>query len=156
VWRVVGKGDDPERFLEAFDGFARAVRRARGTGTHSRNGVLTLSQYALLEPLAQREAAGVRELAIEAGITAATATRILDTLERRGIVNRSTADHDRRAVAVTLTPVGREVLTNQDSWLRGRERAFYASLPATERRVAPDLLRRLARLIDELAVGPEA
>ena len=39
-------------------------------------------------------------------------------------------------------------------WLRGRQRAFYAGLPAHERELAPDLLIRLAGLIDELAAGP--
>jgi hypothetical protein len=39
--------------------------------------------------------------------------------------------------------------------LRGRQRAFYASLPEVERELAPDLLMRLAALIDELAAGPQ-
>lgn len=142
-------------FLTAFDMFARAVRRARGTAPQSGNGVLTLSQYGLLQPLADRESAGVRQLAIEAGISAPTATRILDVLERRGVVRRDRAAHDRRAVTVTLTPVGREVFSSQDEWLRGRQRSFHASLPPIERELAPDLLLRLASLIDELAVGPE-
>ena len=64
-----------DEFLAAFDTFARAVRRARGTAPQSGNGVLTLSQYGLLQPLADRESAGVRQLAIEAGISAATAPR---------------------------------------------------------------------------------
>ena len=38
--------------------------------------------------------------------------------------------------------------------MRGRQRAFYATLPEVERELAPDLLLRLAALIDELAVGP--
>jgi DNA-binding MarR family transcriptional regulator len=147
---------DGDAFLAAFDAFAQAVRRARGAPAQSaENGTLTLSQYALLQALATRDQARVRDLAVEAGITASTATRILDALERRGIILRSRSPDDRRAVTVTLTEFGRDALGHQDGWLRGRQRAFYATLPEVERELAPDLLMRLAALIDELAAGPE-
>jgi DNA-binding MarR family transcriptional regulator len=142
-----------EAFLLAFDGFARAVRRARGAPGPP--GALTLSQFALLQALADRDHARVRELADEAGVTPSTATRILDALERRAIVSRERAADDRRAVTVALTDRGRDVLRKQEAWLRGRQQAFFASLPAVERELAPDLLIRLAALIDELAAGPE-
>jgi DNA-binding MarR family transcriptional regulator len=142
-------------FLSAFDAFAQAVRRARGAPAQAGDRALTLSQYALLQGLAERNAARVRELADDAGVTASTATRILDALERRGIVRRTRVTEDRRAVAVTLTALGRDLLIAQDEWLRGRQRAFYAALPPAERELAPDLLARLAALIDELAEGPE-
>jgi DNA-binding MarR family transcriptional regulator len=153
---LLERAGDAEAFLAAFDGFAQAVRRARGATTQAgTNGTLTLSQYALLQVLATRKQARVRELAAEAGITASTATRILDALERRRIIRRTRSDDDRRAVTITLTEFGRHALGNQDEWLRGRQRAFFESLPAVERELAPDLLVRLAQLIDELAAGPD-
>ncbi len=139
-------------FVTAFDALAQAVRRARGSA--AADGGLTLSQYGLLEGLSSRPAARVQELAGHAGITPSTATRILDALERRGIVRRVRSLKDRRAVAVSLTEHGQQLLQDQQEWLRGRQRAFYASLPLTERELAPDLLLRLAALIDELAAGP--
>ena len=141
-----------EDFLAGFDALAQAVRRARGAG--AADGGLTLSQYGLLEGLGGRRAARVQELAADAGIAASTATRILDALERRGIVRRTRSREDRRAVAVSLTDRGERVFQAEEEWLRGRQRAFYASLPPAERELAPDLLLRLAALIDELAGGP--
>lgn len=141
-----------EDFLVSFDAFAQAVRRARGA--QAQNEALTLSQYALLQALAGRESARVQELATEAGITPSTATRILDALERRAVVCRSRSPEDRRGVTVALTDAGRDALDGQHAWLRGRQRAFYDGLPASERELAPDLLVRLAALIDELAAGP--
>jgi DNA-binding MarR family transcriptional regulator len=149
------EADAAEEFLAAFDAFAQAVRRARGA-TAQAEQALTLSQYALLQSLADREAARVQELSRDAGITASTATRILDALERRGIVRRARSNEDRRGVTVTLTAQGREVLSSQDDWLRDRRRAFFESLPEGERVLVPDLLVRLASLIDELAAGPAA
>jgi DNA-binding MarR family transcriptional regulator len=141
-------------FLAGFDALAQAVRRARGTNAGPGESGLTLSQYALLEGLTDRHAARVQELAADAGVAASTATRILDALERRGIVRRTRSSQDRRAVAVSLTKRGKQALEAQEEWLRGRQRAFYASLPPAEQELAPDLLLRLAVLIDELAAGP--
>jgi DNA-binding MarR family transcriptional regulator len=142
-----------ETFLLCFDALAQAVRRARGGS--ARDGALTLSQYGLLQALSERQAARVRDLADEAGVAPSTATRILDALERRAIVRRTRAAEDRRGVSVSLTDEGRATLNSQDAWMRGRQRAFYDALPAVERELAPDLLVRLAALIDELAAGPE-
>jgi DNA-binding MarR family transcriptional regulator len=141
-------------FLVGFDTLAQAVRRARGATARGADGGLTLSQYGLLEGLSGRRAARVQELAAEAGIAAPTATRILDALERRGIVRRTRSRKDRRAVAVSLTALGEQALQSEEEWLRGRQRAFYASLPPAEQELAPDLLLRLAALIDEIAAGP--
>src|SRR4030081_1563552 len=118
-----------EEFLTAFDAFAQAVRRARGAPTQDSDSALTLSQYSLLQGLADREVARVSDLAAGAGVTPSTATRILDALERRGIVSRTRPLEDRRAVAITLTETGREVLGGHHNWVRERERAFYAALP---------------------------
>jgi DNA-binding MarR family transcriptional regulator len=145
-----------EDFVAAFDALVQAVRRARGAPVQAGDRSLTLSQYALLRGLADRTEARVYELATEASITAPTATRILDALERRGIVRRNRATDDRRAVTVTLTTSGRDQLSSQDEWMRARTRAFHAKLPPHEREFAPDLLVRLAALIDELAAGPDA
>src|SRR5437763_14713888 len=98
--------DDGEEFLAAFDAFAQAVRRARGAPAQSDGQTLTLSQYGLLQGLTERDSARVQELATDAGIAASTATRILDALERRGIVRRMRAADDRRGVRITLTELG--------------------------------------------------
>ena len=146
--------DDERAFVAAFDAFARAVRRARGAQPRSPDS-LTLSQYALLEPLATRRRARVATLAEEAGVTASTATRILDALERRGVVKRTRTPEDRRAVAITLTAEGRVALETQQDWVNERKREFVRSLPAGQRALLPEMMHGLAALIDALAAGPE-
>jgi DNA-binding MarR family transcriptional regulator len=150
---ALAQSEAEQRFFVAFDELARAVRRARGAQPRSAEGTLTLSQYALLEALSARRTARVAELADEAGVTASTATRILDTLQRRGIVRRQRAREDRRAVAITLTDTGRDLLEAQERWMGDRKRAFAASLPPGQRELVPELLVGLAALIDELAAG---
>jgi DNA-binding MarR family transcriptional regulator len=146
--------DAEEEFLEAFDTLAQAIRRARGAGGQASGDQLTFSQYALLQSLRARGHARVSDLASGAGVSPSTATRILDTLERRAIVRRDRAAEDRRAVTVTLTDRGRRTLERQAEWMRGRQRAFYLGLPEAERETVGDLLVRMASFLDELAAGP--
>jgi DNA-binding MarR family transcriptional regulator len=142
-----------EAFLDAFDAMASAVRRARGANQDG-DDALSLSQYTLIRALSDRAAARVSELAVDADIAPSTATRILDVLERRAMVQRMRIEADRRRVTVTLTDAGRAALARQDAWMRGRQREFFDSLPDRERALAPGLLLRLSQLIDDLAAGP--
>ncbi len=50
------------------------------------------------------------ELAEEAGVTRATMTGLVDTLEKDGLVTRAPDPRDRRAVLVKLTAAGRKLL----------------------------------------------
>ena len=83
--------------------FFRAVRHARGRAARAADGALTLPQYHLLEPLAAEGALPVGVLADEAGVAAPTATKMLDGLVRAGLVERTSAPHDRRVVLISLT-----------------------------------------------------
>src|SRR6201986_947299 len=143
-----------EDFLVAFETLAQAVRRARGAVAQDTPGRLTLSQYSLLLPLSCADTARVSDLAAGAGIAPSTASRILDALERRAIVQRTRSEEDRRGVTVTLTDDGRAALAQQHEWMRGRQLEFFDGLPGEERELVSDLLVRLAALIDELSCGP--
>ncbi|WP_315094107.1 MarR family transcriptional regulator [uncultured Cellulomonas sp.] len=52
------------------------------------------------------DTARVQELRTELGITVGAASKLVDRLERDGLVVRSAHPHDRRSSLVTLTPAG--------------------------------------------------
>jgi DNA-binding MarR family transcriptional regulator len=58
----------------------------------------------------QGEPSTPAELADEAGVTRATMTGLIDTLEKDGWARRETDPHDRRTVLVRLTPAGQAFL----------------------------------------------
>ena len=62
--------------------------RAGCAGALGDEGELSLSQYHLLEPLIDGERLATCELALAAGVSAPTATRMLSGLEREGLVER--------------------------------------------------------------------
>lgn len=135
---------------EALYDFFKAARRARGrAASDPAPDGLSLAQYHLLEPLASGPRTN-RELSELAGIAAPTATRMVDGLLQRDFVTRIEDPIDRRAVVISLTDAGRAALTRKQREYAARRRRVAAALDPHEQRVATDLLRRLATVIEEL------
>jgi MarR family transcriptional regulator, organic hydroperoxide resistance regulator len=135
---------------DALQDFFRATRRARGRAASRPSGDgLSLAQYHLLEPLAEGPLTN-RQLAELAGVASPTATRMVDVLLARRLVTRLEDPVDRRAVLISLTPKGREALAVKVKEYDAVRRRIAAALDPDEQRVATDLLRRLADVIEEL------
>ena len=75
----------------------------------------------------------------------ATATEVLDTLENRGFVARSRLESDRRAVAVSLSEAGYNLVTHAFPAHAERVREAFGMLDETEKRQLADLCRKLDR-----------
>ena len=113
------------------------------------SGGLSLAQYHVLEPLGSGPRTN-RELAELAGISAPTATRIVDGLLERGWVSRVADPTDRRAVVISLTGEGRAALAKKQREYLASRRQIADALDPHEQEVAAELLRRLAAVIEEL------
>ena len=142
--------DGATDFARALEDFFRATRRARAR-LRPGEEPLSISQYHLLEPLASADGArAAGELALAAGVTPPTATRMLDGLERGGLIRRERARHDRRCVHVELTEEGRRAVDEKRGRLDARRAEIFASLEPDERAAAAALLRRLGAVIEGL------
>ena len=139
---------EQDAFSAALLEFLRATRRTRGRLGDSDE--LSLSQYQLLEPLAGGERLATCELALAAGVSAPTATRMLTGLERDGLVERVPCDADRRVVHVVLTAAGRERVLAARARGEAHRAEIFASLSAGERREAARLLERLTDAVEGL------
>src|SRR5437764_5937438 len=73
-----------EDFGRAFKGTMAAVRRLRGRETHQ-PGELSDAQYSALFCLRANETLSTGEIAVEAGVSPASATEMLDGLARAGL-----------------------------------------------------------------------
>jgi MarR family transcriptional regulator, organic hydroperoxide resistance regulator len=137
-----------DAFSSALLDFLRATRRMRGR--FGDEGELSLSQYHLLEPLLDDERLATCELALAAGVSPPTATRMLSGLAREGLVERMACESDRRVVHVVLTERGRERVLAKRARGDARRAAIFAYLSPGERREAARLLERLATAVEEL------
>ena len=75
----------------------------------------------------------------------ATATEVLDTLEKRGFVLRSRLESDRRAVAVNLTDAGGNLVNHAFPGHAERVREAFGGLDEDEKRQLADICRKLDR-----------
>ena len=89
-------------------------------------------------------------LADEAGVAAPTATKMLDGLVRAGLVERTSAPHDRRVVLISLTGAGHAALAAKRGRVKAVRAEIQAQLSEDERNQAAALLRRLARIVEDL------
>lgn len=138
-----------DRFEVAWDAFVLAVRRVQARGSGPDDG-LSLSQYLLLRPLVENPGRPLGQLAEEAGVAPATATRVVDGLQRAGVVRRVRSRADRRAVRVSLTSTGRERMHDKAAAISEQRRRLYDGLSPEERAGSERLLRHLAELLGEL------
>ena len=84
----------------------------------------TIAQYRALVVLASRGPRRLVDLAGALDVAPSTAGRMCDRLARKGLVRRHRARGDRRAVLVTVTPAGRQVVDEAT----GRRRALIADI----------------------------
>jgi DNA-binding MarR family transcriptional regulator len=109
---------------------------------------LTFVEYSVLRVL-NDGSLSLSRLAEAAVRTTGGMTKIVDRLERRGLVERVADPADRRGVLVGLTEDGQEISTKaSDAYSVGRDRIL-ARLDATERRAIESGLDRLVAAFEE-------
>ena len=84
----------------------------------------TIAQYRALVVLASRGPQRMADLAGALDVTPSTAGRMCDRLLRKGLIRRHRARADRRAVQVSITPAGRQVVDQATA----RRRALIAGI----------------------------
>jgi len=111
-----------------------SVHRPRGLSTAGFRVLFTLWATGPLES---------HRIAVLAGLSRASVSSVVNTLERDGHVERTRQQDDRRLVTVSLTAGGRSVVRDAYEAQHDVERAQYSDLGAAERRILTGLLDRL-------------
>lgn len=108
-------------------------------------GGLTQRQTSILRTLVKQEGARLSDLAQAGSVSPSAMTRILEKLERQGLVRRVRgAQEDGRAAMVRITPAGRRLRARLDGLMRRRSRDIMAAVPAGERARVLEALRVLS------------
>ena len=76
-------------------------------------------------------------------LTSSGTTKRLDRLEQAGLIARSPDPQDRRAILITLTDAGRELIDAATDAHLANERSLLGALSEAEQRRLADLLRKL-------------
>ena len=93
----------------------------------------------------EREA---RHLAAEAGISKATLTGVVSTLERRGLVERRTHPNDKRLVLVSTTKDGERTMDGLFRVFNAEEARLTSELTTDQKRELASSLRVILRTVE--------
>jgi DNA-binding MarR family transcriptional regulator len=121
----------------------------------------TIAQYRALVVLASRGPQRLVDLAGALDVMPSTAGRMCDRLVRKGLIRRHRARADRRAVQVSITPSGRQVVDQATERRRALLAGILARLPAARQVAVADALQAFAEVAGEIpdsqwpAVSPD-
>ncbi len=117
---------------------------------------LTGPQLVLLRAIKELGVVTIKELAIHTNMSQATATSILDRLERNGYVERVRSTQDKRKVNAHLTDKGKELLTDAPLPLQENFVNQFQKLDAWEQSLLLSSVQRISSMMnaEEIEVVP--
>ena len=145
----------PEPLVDpaAVDAVLTASRSMVAVATRSLGAAAeetTIAQYRTLVVLASRGPQRIVDLAEALDVAPSTAGRMCDRLVRKGLVRRHRARGDRRAVLVSATPAGRQVVDEATGRRRALIADILARLPVPAQQAVAQALRAFADAAGEI------
>jgi DNA-binding MarR family transcriptional regulator len=137
----------------AVDAMLTASRALVAVATRSLGAAAedtTIAQYRALVVLASRGPQRLTDLACALGVAPSTAGRMCDRLVRKGLIRRHRARTDRRAVLVSITAAGRDVVDQATARRRELIAGILANLPPDKQREVAAALLAFAEATGEV------
>lgn len=134
-----------EEVTYLVDAIFRLERAVATIGTmRLRPWKMTLSSYAALRVLEHQPNLSLAQLSRRCFVKPQTMTRIVSELERRGYVHRGAAEESERAMALTLTDLGRKTLHQMSAEVNQIQSTLEETLSPKEVKQLNAMLRRCA------------
>jgi len=141
-----------QRLLHAFSNLRRQMAGLLTTGD------MTQGEYLVLLALQRRAQSANRDnpyfrasgLSDAVGVSRPNVTRLLNSLEAKGLVSRSMSADDRRVMLVDLTPAGEAALAAANSSLLRLGGQLVAGLGEQEADQLIELLHRLSSVSEQI------
>jgi DNA-binding MarR family transcriptional regulator len=109
---------------------------------------LTVSQCYALQALAEEDVLESSDLATRLGLDISTTTRLVDQLVRKKLAIRRRGTEDARVREIELTRTGRRLISRIEEDFAKFLSASLADLPPAVRESLPEVIRRLARVLE--------
>ena len=147
--------EQAERFIAIFSD----LRKVLGAGfKHAHQHGISTTQFmvlGLVEKSCEGEPYTVSSIAAKLGLDPATVVRTIDSLEKRGFVERRRDKQDRRQVFVVFTESGRQGLMEAHQHFITRIRAIFQTMSAEGRASLLNGLDELVRVGQVIPVEQE-
>jgi DNA-binding MarR family transcriptional regulator len=129
------------------------ARIAAAFGEEVRPLGATLQTWRVLAALRARNARRMGDLSETTSIEVSTLTRLVDAMEKKGLVDRRSEAGDARAVRLHVTAAGRRLTARILPIAERYERVALTGFSAAEAQALKAALRRLSTNIDTLGVS---
>jgi DNA-binding MarR family transcriptional regulator len=150
VGLVVTEGQADQAALDAVLTASRTLVAVTTRSLGAAAEDTTLAQYRTLVVLASRGPQRMGDLATALGVTPSTAGRMCDRLVRKGLIRRHRARADRRAVLVSITAAGRQVVDTATARRRELLAEILGRLPAAQQAAVATALQAFAEVAGEI------
>ena len=110
---------------------------------------ISVTQCYALEALSRHDGMTLRELAEAMFLDNSTTSRVVDTLEKKGLTTRDPDPHDGRQVHIQATAAGRDLHNRVERDLIDEHKRLLAEFEPEFRRAATRLIARLGRRAHE-------
>ncbi len=124
------------------------VRLVARFGQRLREEGLTIQDWRVLAALNEQDGPRLSDLAERTSIEISTLSRVIGGMERRHLLSRARTPSDARAVAIQLTPRGRDMVARLIPAAQTLERNALAGLDAETEAQLKALLRRVYANLD--------
>lgn len=139
-----------EEFQRAWTELINAALHARSRGSHRVAEELTLTQAFLMEAVRGMDNPSVGEVAQIVGVSSPSATRMIQQLERKGMMTRRRSERDERSTVVAITEEGERVLAIRRRDTEAKQRQLFEAIRPSLRPMVLALLRDLRRAVDDV------
>lgn len=149
-----------EEHLDIHDEVLVSIRQIiRAIDLHSKqlnkNFGLTSPQLLLMRSIQDCPTLTIRQLSTRSNMSQATATSILDRLEKRGLVKRERDTEDKRKVHAHITPAGEKILQQAPQLLQEDFIEQFQSLEQWEQTLLLSSLQRLSQMMNAPEIVPD-
>ncbi|AMV60393.1 Transcriptional regulator, Mar family [Pediococcus damnosus] len=132
-------------FAKFFQTFAQVISQSRSLDEFG----LTNLQATTLRNAYQHSGITMTQLAQSVGITRPQLTRIVNTLEERGLVHRHHNEKNRRVINVQQTQKGKRIIKKHMELIQSRIQRLVGSLDANDQEALIHHLKESTRLIEK-------
>ncbi len=139
-----------DELVDAVLGASRALVGVAARSLATVADDVTLAQYRVLIELASRGPQRVADLATALTVDRSTATRMCDRLVRKRLVARRRATDDRRAVRISLTTAGGQLVTDVSHRRRAEIQKIVRRIPTSQRTLVVESLQEFSRAAGEV------
>ena len=138
-----------ELVMETVSAVTRAIRREM---REHRPVEMSMQQFRALGVVRRHPNASLSAVAEHLGLTAATVSKLVDALVRRGLVTRTDSPQDRRKVVLEVTGAGRRALRVARRAALGRLAKLLGSLGESDRRAVVRAMEVLREALGRIEV----